>query len=233
MRLYEFTLPSTTQEIETALKPFLKFLSSGKAVTPKQIAVKLYQSLEQFGVAEVNAETSDKVDSGDMNLNAYYDPSEDEDEFEPFFIDLIFSPKDKTLAFEPQGVQNIKERIVDALEHEMIHMSQYRGRGFVKQRKHKPSSKDPKVAQVQQYLGNDDEIEAFAKNISSELVRKADKDGAIQLLRMAKNTAQFKDEMGYLLSPNLFGYLGAWDFNTSHPVIKKLLKKVYNYIQNS
>jgi len=50
---------------------------------------------------------------------------------------------------------------------------------------------------------------------------------------MAKNTAQFKDEMGYLLSPNLFGYLGAWDFNTSHPVIKKLLKKVYNYIQNS
>src|SRR5210317_355311 len=84
-----------------------------------------------------------------------------------------------------------------------------------------------------EYLGNDDEIEAFAKNISTELIRKAGKEGSLDLLRMANKTAGFKDEMGYLLSPNLLGYLAMWGFDTKHPVIKKLLKKVYNYIQNS
>ena len=33
-----------------------------------------------------------------------------------------------------------------------------------------------------------------------------------------------KDELGYLLSPNLVGYLAVWGFNTSHPVMKKMLK---------
>jgi len=233
MRFYELVENINRKELEDSLQPFLTFISSGKPIPRKDIARELQASLEALDVAEVNVTVSDHVDSGDMNLNAYYDPDEDEEEFEPFFIDLVFSPKDKTIRFDPEGVENIKDRIIDALEHEMIHMNQYRGRGFVKQRGYRTKTKDPKKAQVKQYLGNDDEIQAFAKNIASELVRKADKDGAVELLRMANKTAQFKDEMGYLLSPNLFGYLAAWDFDATHPVIKKLLKKVYNYIQTS
>ena len=55
----------------------------------------------------------------------------------------------------------------------------------------------------------------------------------MNLLRSVKDTAGLKDELGYLLSPNLLGYLAVWGFNTSHPVIKKMLKKVYNNIENS
>ena len=49
---------------------------------------------------------------------------------------------------------------------------------------------------------------------------------------MANKTAQFKDEMGNLLSPNLFGYMGMWNFDSKHPVIKRLLKKIYQYINS-
>lgn len=233
MFLSEIVQPIDRQELENALAPFLTFISSGEEISRKDIARKLLASVKRFGVAEVSIDQSDKVDQGDMNLNAAYDPDDDADEMDPFYIDLIFSTEDKTIAFEPEGVTNIKDRIIDALEHEMIHMRQYRSRDFAVQRDYRSKAKDPDLAQVQQYLGNDDEIEAFARNIASELVRRADKDGAIELLRMANKTAQFKDEMGYLLSPNLFGYLGAWGFDSSHPVIKKLLKKTYQYIQNS
>jgi len=234
MYFFEITEPINRQELEKALEPFLVFLSSGdQPLQKKHIAKKLKQTLKKHGVGSIEIHDSENVDSGDMNMNAAYDPFDDEDGFEPFSIDLIFSKDDKTLEFSQEGIENIKERILDVLEHEMIHLRQYRSRNFVKQRKYKTKSKDKDVKRAREYLGNDDEIEAFAKNISSELIRKAGKDGAIDLLRMTNKTAGFKDEMGYLLSPNLLGYMATWGFDTQHPVIKKLLKKVYNYIQSS
>ena len=86
---------------------------------------------------------------------------------------------------------------------------------------------------LKKYNVSQDEIEAFAKNISSELLRHADKESALEMLRKANSTTELRDKLGNLLSPNLVGYLNAWDFNTRHPVIKKLLKKTYFYIQNS
>ena len=79
-------------------------------------------------------------------------------------------------------------------------------------------------------MSRPDEIEAYAMNIADELVRKTDKASAIALLRMANKTAQFKDEMGNFLSPDLFAYMGMWNFDSKHPVIKRLLKKIYQYI---
>ena len=109
----------------------------------------------------------------------------------------------------------------------MIHSKQYRKRDFATQKGFRATDRE------QKYLGNQDEIEAFAKNISSELLRHADKEQALDMLRKANNTTELRDKLGNLLSPNLVGYLTAWNFNTRHPVIKKLLKKTYFYIQNS
>ncbi len=234
MYLSEIQQPISREEIEIALEPFLIFLSSGdQPLKRKHIAKKLEQTLKQFGVDTVKVIASKNVDSGDMNMNAAYDPYDDEDGFDPFTIDLIFSEQDTELEFTKEGIVNIKDRIIDALEHEMIHMRQYRSRRFVRQREYKTKDKEPDVKRAKEYLGNDDEIEAFAKNISTELLRKRNKEDAMNLLRSVKDTAGLKDELGYLLSPNLLGYLAVWGFNTSHPVIKKMLKKVYNNIENS
>tara|TARA_X000000950_G_C13915632_1_gene660864 strand:- start:1316 stop:2020 length:705 start_codon:yes stop_codon:yes gene_type:complete len=234
MHLAEILQPVDREELAKALEPFLMYLGSGdQPLKPKHIAKKLEQTLKQFGVDEVKVITSKEVDSGDMNMNAAYDPHDDEDGFDPFSIDLVFSVKDKNLEFTKDGIANIRDRVLDALEHEMIHMRQYRSRSFVRQRDYKTKDKEPDVKRAKEYLGNDDEIEAFAKNISAELLRKRDKQTAIDLLRKVTQTAGLKDELGYLLSPNLLGYLAVWGFNTKHPVIKKLLKKVYNNIENS
>ena len=114
---------------------------------------------------------------------------------------------------------------MDMMKHEMVHQGQARARNFELH-----SQGKDRRDQNYEYMSRPDEIEAYAMNIADELVRKVDKDGALQLLRMAKKTAQFKDEMGNLLSPDLFAYMAMWDFDSKHPVIKRLLKRIYQYI---
>jgi hypothetical protein len=228
MLLFEIQKPRDRNELEDSVQAFLTYLSMEDNLKPKYIAKQLQQTLKHLGVGEVTFDYVEKVDVGDMNLNATYDPWDDEDEMDPYRIELLFNPKNKTgIKFSQDTLDEIKHRLIDALEHEMIHSFQYRNRDFKTQRDFRSKNRE------QSYLGNQDEIEAFAKNISSELLRHADKDKAIDMLRSLSNTTELRDKLGNLLSPNLVGYLRAWDFNTRHPVIKKLLKKVYNYIQNS
>jgi hypothetical protein len=168
-------------------------------------------------------ERSPNVDSGDMNASAAYEQDDDEDGEIPFEITLVFSDKDKRIKIDNPDV--LVTRVLDMLKHEMIHQSQARSRDF------EPHGlgKDRRDSNYE-YMSRTDEIEAYAMNIADELVRKADKDGALQLLRMANKTAQFKDEMGRLLSPDLFAYMAMWNFDTTNPILKRLLKKIYQYI---
>ena len=228
MYLFEIQQPMDRAELEKVLASFFAYITMNDDLTPKLIAKKLKQTLRPLGVGEVALDYIDSVQLNDMNLNAAYDPWDDEEEMDPYSIELLFNPKNKNkIQFDQDTLEEIKYRLIDALEHEMIHSLQYQRRDFKQQRDYRSKDRE------QKYLGNQDEIEAFAKNISSELLRHADKDQAVDMLRSATSTTELRDKLGNLLSPNLVGYLRAWDFNTRHPVIKKLLKKVYNYIQNS
>lgn len=228
MYLFELQQPRNRKDLEKSVQAFLAYLTMEDNLKPKYIALQLQQTLEHLGVGEVTVGYADQIERGDMNLNATYDPWDDEDELDPYRIELLFNPKDKkSIKFDTTALEEIKHRLIDALEHEMIHSVQYQKRDFKQQKGYRSRDRE------QEYLGNQDEIEAFAKNISSELLRHADKEQATDMLRSVKNTTELRDKLGNLLSPNLVGYLRAWDFNTRHPVIKKLLKKVYNYIQFS
>jgi len=228
MYLFEMQQPRDRKDLEKSVQAFLAYLTMEDNLKPKNIALQLQQTLRHLGVSEVTVDYADQIDQGDMNLNATYDPWDDEDELDPYRIELLFNPKDKKgIKFNTTALEEIKHRLIDALEHEMIHSLQYQKRDFKQQKGYRSRDRE------QEYLGNQDEIEAFAKNISSELLRHANKEQATDMLRSVKNTTELRDKIGNLLSPNLVGYLRAWDFNTRHPVIKKLLKKVYNYIQNS
>src|SRR6056300_406994 len=228
MYLFEMQQPRDRKDLEKSVQAFLAYLTMEDNLKPKNIALQLQQTLRHLGVSEVTVDYANQIDQGDMNLNATYDPWDDEDELDPYRIELLFNPKDKKgIKFNTTALEEIKHRLIDALEHEMIHSLQYQKRDFKQQKGYRSRDRE------QEYLGNQDEIEAFAKNISSELLRHADKEQAIDMIRKATSTTELRDKLGNLLSPNLVGYLRAYDFNTRHPVIRKLLKKVYNYIQNS
>jgi hypothetical protein len=216
----EITKPSDMQELKMRLTSFRDWLTQGSH-TPKEIATELENNIGD--ITRVEMELSPHVDKGDMNASAAYEQDDDEDGEIPFEITLVFSDKeDRITVNDPNPLIN---RILDMMKHEMIHQKQARARDF----EDHTQGKDNRNMNYE-YMSRPDEIEAYAMNIADELVRKTDKDSAIALLRMANNTAQFKDEMGNFLSPDLFAYMGMWNFDSKHPVIKRLLKKIYQYI---
>lgn len=208
------------KELRMRLQSFSDWLVQGSH-TPQEITDELRSNIGD--IVNVEMIRSGNVPKDEMNANATYDQDDDEDGEIPFEIELIFSKdQDRMTVTDPAPFVN---RVMDMMKHEMLHQSQAQSRDY----EDFPRGYD-KRDQNYEYMSRPDEIEAYAMNIADELVRKVDKDGALKLLRMANKTAQFKDEMGDLLAPDLFAYMSMWDFDSKHPVIKRLLKKIYQYI---
>lgn len=220
MLLMEITQPSDMQSLKQRLQSFSDWLTQGSH-TPKEITTELENNMGD--IARIEMERSPNVDKGDMNASAAYEQEDDEDGEIPFEITLVFSDKEDRMTInDPDPLIN---RVLDMMKHEMMHQSQARARDF---EDHSQGTDRRNIST--EYMSRGDEIEAYAMNIADELVRKVDKDGALQLLRMAGKTAQFKDEMGNLLSPDLNAYMSIWNYDSKHPVIKRLLKRVYQFI---
>ena len=220
MLLMEITKPSSTQELKMRLKSFQDWLTQGSH-TPEEITTELENNMGD--IARIEMERSPNVEKGDMNASAAYEQEDDEDGEIPFEITLVFSDKEGRMTVT--NPKPLVQRILDMMKHEMIHQSQARARDF---EDHSQGTDRRNIST--EYMSRGDEIEAYAMNIADELVRKVDKDGALQLLRMAGKTAQFKDEMGNLLSPDLHAYMSIWNYDSKHPVIKRLLKRIYQFI---
>jgi hypothetical protein len=221
MLLNEITQPSDMQSLTMRLQSWKDWLTQGSH-TPKEITDELRNNIGD--IADVEMLTSPNVDKGDMNASAYYDQDADQDGDIPFGIELYFSDKED----QRMTINNpdpLVDRVTDMMKHEMLHQRQAQARDY----EDHSAGKDKRDGNYE-YMSRGDEIEAYAMNIADELVKKTSKKEAINLLRMANKTAQFKDEMGNFLSPELFGYMAMWDFDSKHPVIKRLLKKIYQYI---
>ena len=105
----------------------------------------------------------------------------------------------------------------------MIHQKQARARDF----EDHTQGKDNRNMNYE-YMSRPDEIEAYAMNIADELKRKQGSKGAMQILRTVTKSSQLKDKLGYLLSPDLKGYIDEFDDNPR--VVKALLKKIYQFL---
>ena len=221
MLLNELTKPTNMQQLTMRLQAWKDWLVQGSH-TPNEITDNLSDNIGD--ITRVSMKQVEGIPKGDMNASAFYEQDLDENGEIPFEIELYFSKEDD----QPMTITNpdpLVNKVIEMLKHEFLHQKQARARGFEEPT---PGTDDRDTSY--EYMSRPDEIEAYAMNIADELVKKADKDGALALLRMANKTAQFKDKMGNLLSPDLFAYMGMWNFNSKHPVIKRLLKKIYQYI---
>lgn len=179
----------------------------------------------QYPELTVKLIQTDQLESNQANISAFYDPELDENDLVCITVELIFSNKDTHIVWCPEVVDFFVQKLSATIKHEKLHQSQHRARNF----EDAPTGYDNRNIEYE-YMSRPDEIEAYAMNIADELVRKSDKETAKTLLRMACKTAVYKDEQGNLFSPDLFAYMSMWDFDSRRPVIKRLLKKTWEYI---
>lgn len=227
--MYEIAIPYFKKTVGSRIaKGFDDF--SNRGVTPRVI-LNHVKKLAGNKVL-VTSSRSDVVDPNTIAINAYYDPDEDEAGETPYELVLVFNPEDKLIKMGRDEWRDFAAEMIEYLQHEAIHRYQYRQRGYQPTRAFRSKAKDKEQKSRQEYLGNPDEIEAYAHNLASEIDRKTkgDLDSQLRLLRHISNTAITRDQAGRLLSPNLYGYFKDFDFDINHPVLRSLMKKTYQFV---
>jgi len=181
-----------------------------------------------FPIASIQVVRTPDLKEGELSISAHYEPDFDEEGDIAIFIKILFSKEGPaSFTWSKNSKKYFLNKLKDALKHEVLHMKQHRDRNFHPGADGYISDKGTE----KEYMSRPDEIEAYAMNIGDEFIRKVGKDGAVDLLRMAKKTAQFKTKVGQFLSPDLLAYFALFNFDSNHPVIKRLLKKIYIHIQ--
>lgn len=214
-------------QADRILKTFEKFID--QSVSPRVLSNHVRKIAG--GETVITVDRNPAVDRNDIVLNAFYDLEEDVNGGKPFEVALVFNPEDKLIKLNREQMRDFTGRLIEYLEHEMIHRAQYQSRSYKANRMYRSLSKDPAIREEQEYLGDTDEIEAYAANLARELMRKTNNyDHTLRLLRNFAGTAMTRDQAGRLLSPNLFAYFKAFNFDTTHSVLKRLLKKTYQHI---
>ena len=181
-----------------------------------------------FPIASIQVVRTPDLKEGELSISAHYEPDFDEEGDIAIFIKILFSKEGPaSFTWSKNSKKYFLNKLKDALKHEVLHMKQHRDRNFHPGSDGYISDKGTEL----EYMSRPDEIEAYAMNIGDEFIRKVGKDGAVDLLRMAKKTAQFKNKVGQFLSPDLLAYFALFNWDPNHSVIKRLLKKIYQHIQ--
>jgi len=207
MRLYEITEPR-----DIPIAQLSRQLTGTQSV--KDIS-KVVQ--KTFPELNVNSLQHKEVDPNTVLVGAFYDDEEEND----ITVQLMFNGQQ--VSWDSLNRKDFLRRLQSTIKHEYMHADQHTARDY-----DADSYGSDDSTSKREYYSRGDEIEAYAMNIADELKRKQGIDGAMQTLRTVTKSSQLKDKLGYLLSPDLKGYIDEFDDNPR--VIKALLKKIYQFL---
>lgn len=179
---------------------------------------------KRFNIDVKHAEAT-QVDQNDLDLNGFYDGGLDEAGDIPIEIYLVTNPMQDVIIIDEEQFDIIARRIADTLSHEVIHMQQYRARDFLEVEKIEYTEFEDEEEENRWYLSSPDEINAYAYNIANELLDKHQYPQVIEKLNKVKDIS-IND------SVNLWAYVQAFSKDVNHPVLKRLIKKVYKSLDH-
>ena len=141
-------------------------------------------------------------------------------------IEILFSyhPLEETLELSKSKFDRICVGVADTILHEIIHMRQYRSRAWKELPGYSSVAEKSRQRAEQNYLGHPDEIDAYAFNIACGLrSRMSSAKEVAYHLNLDHTDKRLRKDSYYM-------YLKSFDHKHSHPVIKKLKKRVMYYV---
>lgn len=178
----------------------------------------------RFNVDVKHAEAA-QVDHNDIEVNGFYDGGLDEGDETPIEIFLVTNPLQDIMIVDEEQFLSIGRRIADTLSHEVIHMRQYRARDFLEVETVQYKDIETEEEENKWYLSSPDEINAYAYNIANELLERNDLQTVKEMLVKVKEV-KIQD------SVNLWAYVTTFEKDVNHPVMKRLIKRVYKSLIN-
>ena len=181
-----------------------------------------------FG-AKVHVALDDMISKDMIVVTGAYSPWRQRQSIEVY---LTYKPDSKRVLITKSIWNQLKFDLSQTLQHELIHKKQCAHIKIPSEdwedhacKVYASKARVPATRDAQEYYGSTEEIEAHAHCIMMELKHFSPRTDSIKLLQRGKRVPKKK-------SPTLYDYLETYDNDTSHPVIKRLFKKIVYWIDN-
>jgi len=217
------------RDLVAEMVSFARESTIGKSLTPVEFSNKIRKIFKFFQIpVNIRSCYKTETDKNSVWVGGLYNSLADKKGKTSITISLQFHTKDLPVKVKESMFRRLCYSVADTLMHEIIHMRQYRRRNFKDIPGFYSTANLAKKRNEQTYLGHDDEIDAYSFNIACQLLDRFNNN--------PKKIANYlnKDFTDRRLKKDVYRmYHEAFDFDHSHRVIKKLKKKVINYIPNA
>jgi hypothetical protein len=196
-------------------------------LTVDQFHGMIYRHLKKYMPLRVSKTKYNKAYTNTVMIGGCYYSELDQYDKLCIEVSLLYNPKDEYLKFNTRKFYRVCVVIADTILHEIIHMRQFRRRAFKDLPDYPSTARRASKREEQSYLGNSDEIDAYGFNIACDLI---DRYKNIKNVVRHLNIDQKNKRVRY---DEWFMYLKAFDHDHNHPIIKKVKKKVLQYLPNA
>lgn len=159
---------------------------------------------------------SNTMNQEEFYVNAYYDPEDDKNKETAIEV-IIYHNFPKEREWDQVHVSELLIQVFDAVVHEFKHQRQSRKRQY--------KTYWDSTGNIYKYLGDPDEIDAYALSIAIELCRVLGKGRALRYMPKFTSLSRLKVGGNYA-SPNLLEYVTHFE-NVNSKVLRTLAKKIY------
>jgi len=187
----------------------------------------LYRHLKKYLPLRVSKTKYDKANRNTVMIGGCYYSELDQYNKICIEVSLLYNQKDGYLKLNTRKFYRICIVIADTILHEIIHMRQFRRRSFKDLPDYPSTARRASKREEQSYLGNSDEIDAYGFNIACDLIdRYKNTKHIVRHLNIDQRNKQIRYDEWFM-------YLKAFDHDHNHPIIKKVKKKVLQYLPNA
>jgi hypothetical protein len=195
-------------------------------ITPLEFTKRIRSCLRSFNIpVNVTTRFDDSTERRWVYVGGLYDGTKDQKNRKFITIDLWYNPADTLIKLPYTRFRRICGIMADVILHEIIHMRQYRRRNYKDMPGYQSVAESRKQRLEQEYLGHNDEIDAYSFNIACDLYEKFKYDHKKVINYLNRDAQDRRLRRTWYRT-----YLEAFDYNHNHKVIKKLKKKIIHYL---
>ena len=223
--MIEFDWSSLDREYLTHL-----FWETSDKIIGKELPISLIHStiskhIKKHLPIKVAKHTDPNVEFGFTYIGGCYYSTQDYDNKKCIELILSYNTFENKLTISRHRFKQMSVLFADTILHEIIHMRQFRRREFKDLPDYASTAEKREIRAQQSYLGNSDEIDAYAFNASCELVSKffGDHNKIVKYLNETQRKTRGKLDTWKM-------YLKAFDYDHDHYIIQRLKKKIIRYL---
>lgn len=197
----------------------------GQSLTVRDFHSRISRHIREYIPVAVIKKYCNRVEPDLVHVGGAYYSEQDRRRLRCIDIIFVYNLDAKMIHITRRRFQRMCSVFADTLLHEIIHMRQSRRRRFKDLPAYASTAERTEQRREQEYLGHNDEIDAYSFNIACELMDKFD-NNAKQVIKYIN-----EDQRSLRRQDNSWRkYLKAWDHDHDHLIIRRVKKRVIRYL---